>query len=102
MLQGFALKEKSAKFQTALVSIPNNTSNVREKSSVDVGVGTGDSTDTPVLNAMANSRECSSNLDPFKILQPNNHYVYISGQWKQRYLLHRIFPASRGSFPGVR
>ena len=40
-----------------------HTFNVREKSSVDVGVGTGDSTDTPVLNAMANAGECSSSLD---------------------------------------
>ena len=40
-----------------------HTFNVREKSSVDVGVGTGDSTDTPVLNAMANAGECSSRLD---------------------------------------
>ena len=28
-----------------------------------MGVGTGDSTDTPVLNAMANAGECSSSLD---------------------------------------
>ena len=28
-----------------------------------MGVGTRDSTDTPVLNAMANARECSSSLD---------------------------------------
>ncbi|XP_068690788.1 uncharacterized protein [Montipora foliosa] len=40
-----------------------HTSNVREKSLVDVGVGTGDSTDTPVLNAMANTEKCSSSLD---------------------------------------
>ena len=38
-------------------------SNVREKSSVDVGIGTGDSTDTPVLNAMANAGVCPSSLD---------------------------------------
>ncbi|KAK2565490.1 hypothetical protein P5673_010560 [Acropora cervicornis] len=40
-----------------------HTSNIREKSSVDVGVGTGDGTDTTVLNAMANAGECSSSLD---------------------------------------
>ncbi|XP_068734645.1 uncharacterized protein [Montipora capricornis] len=40
-----------------------HTSNVREKSSVDVGIGTGDSADTPVLNAMANTEKCSSSLD---------------------------------------
>ena len=39
------------------------TSNVCERSSVDVGIGTGDSTDTPVLNAMANAGKCSSSLD---------------------------------------
>ena len=50
-----------------------HTSNVREKSSVDVSVGTWDSTDTPALNVMANAGECSSSLDPFKIQQPNNH-----------------------------
>ena len=65
MLQGFALKEKSAKFQNCTCKHPTvpHTSNVREKSSVDVGVGTGDSTDTPVLNAMGNAGECSSSLD---------------------------------------
>ena len=40
-----------------------HASNVREKSSVDVGIGIGDSTDTPVLNALANAGECSSSLD---------------------------------------
>ena len=40
-----------------------HTFKVREKYSVDVGVGTGDSRDTPVLNAMANAGECSSSLD---------------------------------------
>ena len=40
-----------------------HTSNVREKSSVDVGVGTEDSADTPVLNAMAYTEKCSSSLD---------------------------------------
>ena len=99
MFQGFALKEKSAKFQTALVSIPQILIHLSIPqflihllfvSSVDVGVGTGDSTDTPVLNAMANPGECSSSLNPFKIQQQNNHYLCISGQWKQCYFLHRI------------
>lgn len=40
-----------------------HTSNVRERSSLDVGVRTGDSTDTSVLNAMANAGECSISLD---------------------------------------
>ena len=40
-----------------------HTFNVRENSSVDVGVGTGYSTDTPVLNAMANAGKVSSSLD---------------------------------------
>ena len=30
---------------------------------MDVGFGTGDNTDTPVLNALANAGECSSSLD---------------------------------------
>ena len=58
-------ERKISKIPNCTCGIPQvlHASNVREKSSVDVGVGTEYSPDTPVLNAIANAGECSSSLD---------------------------------------
>ena len=56
---------------------------------MDVGVGTVDSADTPVLNVMANAAKCSSSLDPGEA-RPRTAMAVIPGKIRLKSSNQRI------------
>ena len=61
----FCPERKACKFPNCTRKHPTvlHTSSNRDKCSVDVGVGTGNSTEAPVLNGMVNTGKCLNGLN---------------------------------------